>query len=134
MKDTGSRISRRLQIGSLLKVIDNSGAQIVSIVSVKGYRGVKNRYGKGGVGNIFTGSVKVGKPDMKHKLFKCLIVQQRGGYRRPDGMRIKFDDNAAILIKDEKTGEPKGTVIKGPIPKEIVDRWKKVGKIASIVV
>lgn len=133
MKDTGSNMTRRLQVGSRLKVIDNSGAQIIELISVKGYKGVKNRYARAGIGDMITASVKVGKPDMKHKLVKAIIVQQRGSYRRADGTRVKFNDNCAILLKSDE-GDPKGTVIKGPVAKEVIDRWKKVGKFVSVVV
>ncbi len=133
MKGVGSRITRRLQVGSRLKVIDNSGAQIIELISVRGYKGVKNRYAKGGIGDMITATVKVGKPGMKHKLVKALIVQQKGSYRRPDGTRVKFSDNCAILLKSDE-GDPKGTVIKGPVAKEVIQRWKKVGKYASVVV
>ncbi len=133
MKDTGSTITRRLQVGSRLKVIDNSGAKIIELISVKGYKGVKNRYSRGGVGDMITATVKVGNPELKHKLVKALIVQQKGSYRRPDGTRVKFDENCAILLKSDE-GDPKGTAIKGPVAKEVVDRWKKVGKIARVVI
>ena len=68
----------------------------------------------------------------KQKVF-AIIVRQKKEFRRHDGTRIKFEDNAAIVLKDEK-GNPKGTLIKGPIAKEVVEKWSLVGKIASIVV
>lgn len=133
MKDTGSSMVRRLHTGSFLKVIDNSGAQIIQIISFKGYHGVKNRYACGSVSDMVTAAVKVGKPDIKHKLVQAVIVQQRGSWMRPDGTRVMFDDNCAVLLKSDD-GEPKGTVIKGPVAKEVVDRWKKIAKIAGAVV
>ena len=62
-----------------------------------------------------------------------VIVRQRRAFRRPDGMRIKFEDNAVVIVKDDKAN-PKGTLIKGPNTKEAIERWKKKTKIAKIVV
>ena len=61
------------------------------------------------------------------------VVRQKKEYRRPDGTRIKFEDNAAVVLKDEK-GNPKGTMLKGAIAKEACDRWPGIAKLASIVV
>ena len=58
--------------------------------------------------------------------------RQKKEYRRPNGMRIKFEDNAAVLINEK--GEPRGTRIKGPIAKEVVERFSVIGKIATIVI
>ena len=62
-----------------------------------------------------------------------LFVRQKKEFRRPDGMRVKFEDNAAVVLKDEK-GNPKGTLLKGPIPKEVCGRWPAIAKIASVVI
>jgi len=62
-----------------------------------------------------------------------IIVRQRKEYRRPDGTRIKFEDNAVVIVKDED-GNPKGTLIKGPIAKEAAERWPAVARLASIIV
>ncbi|HII89284.1 TPA: 50S ribosomal protein L14, partial [Candidatus Woesearchaeota archaeon] len=59
--------------------------------------------------------------------------RQKKEYRRPDGMRIKFQDNSIVILKDDK-GNPKGTIFKGPIAKEACDRWPPIAKIASIIV
>lgn len=61
-----------------------------------------------------------------------MIVRQRAEYRRKSGMRVSFEDNAAVIVDDNF--EPKGTEIKGPIAKEVVERFNAIGKIASIVV
>jgi len=63
----------------------------------------------------------------------AVIVRQRREYRRPDGTRIKFEDNAAVVLKDDK-GNPKGTIFKGPIAKEATTRWPGIAKVASIIV
>ena len=61
-----------------------------------------------------------------------VIIRQKKSYRRISGERIAFEDNAVAILKDDK-GNPKGTQIKGPIAKEITERWPQVAKIASIV-
>jgi large subunit ribosomal protein L14 len=69
---------------------------------------------------------------MKKKVEKGVIIRQRMPYRRADGMRIEFEDNAVVLIDDQ--GLPKATEIKGAIAREVVDRFPKVAGIASAVV
>ena len=63
----------------------------------------------------------------------AVIVRQKRSYRRPDGTRVCFESNAAVVLKDEK-GNPKGTTFKGPIAKESCLRWPGISKVASIVV
>ena len=78
-------------------------------------------------------SVQSGRPDMRKQVVYAVIVRQRKEYRRADGMRIKFEDNSAVVLKDDK-GNPKGTIFKGAIAKEACERWPGIAKIASIVV
>ena len=133
MQATKSNITRALQVGARLEVCDNSGAKTIEIISVKGHKTVKGRRSAGGVGDFVTAAVKTGVPAMRKQKVFAIIVRQKKEFRRHDGTRIKFEDNAAVVIKDEK-GNPKGTLIKGPIAKEVVEKWPLVGKIASIVV
>jgi len=93
----------------------------------------KGRISAAGVGDLVMASVKRGKPEMRKQVVFAVIVRQKKEYRRPDGTRIKFEDNAAVVCKDEK-GNPKGTMIKGPIAKEVCERWPAIAKIASIIV
>jgi large subunit ribosomal protein L14 len=69
---------------------------------------------------------------MRTTVTYATIVRQKKEYRRPDGTRIKFDDNAVVILKDEK-GNPKGTILKGPVAKEAAERWPGVQKIARII-
>ena len=77
-------------------------------------------------------SVRAGKPEMKGQVFDAIVIRQRKPYKRKTGERVMFEDNAVALLKDEK-GNPKGTQIKGPVAKEVSERWKAVGKIAQFV-
>lgn len=132
MKPVSAKITKALQTGSFLKCADNTGAQELQLISVKGYKGVKRRRARAGVADIVVCSVKKGDPKMRHEVVLAVIVRQRKEYRRANGMRIKFGDNAAVLINEK--GEPRGTDIKGPIAKEVVERFSVVGKIATMVV
>jgi large subunit ribosomal protein L14 len=125
--------SRGLPIGARVQVVDNSGAKEVKIISVKGYKSVKRMLECAGVGDMFTGNVTKGKPDMKHNVVKCVVVRQRQEFKRPNGQTIKFESNGAVVLKDDKGG-PKGTLIKGAIAKEVGERFPAVARISNIVV
>ncbi len=127
-----ARITRPLPSGARLICADNSGAKEIEIIQVRGYKGVRSRYPKAGVGDMVVATVKKGRPDIRKQIVKAVIVRQKKEFRRANGTKIKFADNAAILVSDE--GMPKGTEIKGPVAKEAADRWMKIGTIASIVV
>ena len=133
MKPVKSRITRGLPTGALVPTCDNSGAKIIKIFSVKGHKTSKGRMPAAGVGDMVLASVKKGRPDMAKEVVFAVIVRQKKDFRRPDGTRIKFEDNAAVVLKDEK-GNPKGTLLKGAIAKEACDRWPGISKLAKIVV
>jgi len=119
--------------GAILDVCDNSGAKQIKLVTVMKLKTTKGRYAAAAIGDIIMGSVKKGKPDMRKKMVLAVIVRQKKEYRRPNGMRIRFEDNAAVVLKDDK-GNPQGTIYKGPIAKEVCERWPSVAKLASIIV
>ena len=126
--------SRGLPIGAEVEVVDNSGAKILKIISVKGFKSVKRQLECAGVGDMVTGNVLKGKPDMKHQVVKAIIVRQKQEYKRLDGTIIKFESNGCVVLKDEKSKAPKGTLIKGPIGKEVADRFPQVARIGSVIV
>ena len=132
MKAISARATRSINIGGKMIASDNSGAKIVKIVSIKRGKGKKGKQGVAKIGDWVKVSVKKGIPDMKGKVFDAVLIRQKKSYRRLNGERIAFEDNAVAILKDEK-GNPKGTQIKGPIAKEILERWPSVAKIASIV-
>jgi large subunit ribosomal protein L14 len=132
MKAKLSRIPRAVQTGTRLICADNTGARVVEVVSVDGYHGVRRRQPKLGIGDVATVSVKKGTPDMRRKLIKAVVIRQRKEMRRPSGLRVGFDDNAVVII-DER-GEPKGTEIKGPVAREVAERFPKIGSTATIIV
>jgi len=108
-----------IQERSILKVADNSGAKIVRCFRVLG--GSRKRYAR--IGDIVIASVQIAEPRKavkKKDIVKAVVVRQRKDFRRPDGSLVRFDDNAVVLI-DEK-GEPRGTRIFGPVPREIKEK------------
>ncbi len=132
MKGIAGNITRGLPTGARLSCVDNTGARIVEIVSVSKIGGVHRRYPSAGIGDMVTITVKKGKPEMKRQLFNAVIVRQRRPYRRPDGVMIQFEDNAAVIITPE--GDPKGSVVKGAIAREAAERWPRVGSMAATIV
>lgn len=127
-----ANISRCLPTGARLVCADNTGAKELEIIAVRGYKGVKRRYPRAGVGDMIVTSVKKGRPDIKKQVVLAIIVRQKKEYTRYNGMKIKFEDNAAVIVGDE--GVPRGTEIKGAVAREAAERWNKIGTIASIVV
>ena len=111
---------------SKLKVADNSGARELMVIRVLG--GSKVRYGN--IGDVVVGTVKKAIPNgtvKEGKVVKAVIVRSVQGLRREDGSYIKFDDNACVLIKDDKS--PIGTRVLGPVARELRD--KEFTKIVS---
>ena len=116
-----------VQQQTILNVADNSGAKKLMIIRVLG--GSKKRFGK--IGDIVVASVKEAIPGgnvKKGDVVKAVVVRSVKGARRKDGSYIKFDENAAVIIKDDKT--PKGTRIFGPVAREL--REKQFMKIVSL--
>ncbi|MDH7593921.1 MAG: 50S ribosomal protein L14 [Methanomicrobiales archaeon] len=132
MKAKLSRIPRSLQTMTRLACADNTGARIVEIVSVDGFHGVRRRQPRLGLGDLATVTVKKGTSDMRRKLEKAVVIRQKKEFRRPDGLRVAFEDNAVVIVNPN--GEPKGTEIKGPVAREVAERFPKVGSLATIIV
>ena len=133
MKAIRARVTKGIQIGTIMETCDNSGAKVVKVVTVVGAKTTKGRKPACGVASLVQVSIKTGKQDVRKQVMYAVIVRQKKEYRRMDGTRIKFEDNSCIILKDKK-GNPKGTLIKGPVAKEVCDRWTPVAKMANIVV
>lgn len=116
-----------IQQQTQLKVADNTGAKEIMCIRVMG--GSVRRYGN--VGDVIIASVKKATPGgvvKKGDVVKAVIVRSVKGVRRPDGSYIKFDENAAVIIRDDKN--PRGTRIFGPVARELRD--KEYMKILSL--
>ena len=132
MKAVKARITRSLPLNCKMETCDNSGAKIIKIFGVKKRKTTKGRIASAGIGDMVLVSVTKGKPEMRKQTAIAIIVRQKKEYRRPNGIRVKFEDNSAVIVKDEQ-GNPKGTIFKGPIAKEAAERWPGIAKVASII-
>ena len=120
-----------IQQESRLSVADNSGAKEIYCIRVLG--GTRRRYA--GVGDVIVASVKQAAPGgivKKKAVVRAVVVRTKNTIRRKDGSTIRFDDNAAVIIDDDK--QPKGTRIFGPVPRELRDRgYSKIISLAPEV-
>jgi len=133
MKAISARRTMGLNLGAYLEVADNSGAKLVKLVSVKHGKGTKGRQMSAGISDHVKVSVRKGIPEMRKQVFDAVIVRQKKEWRRLTGERISFEDNAVVILKDADSGDPKGTQIKGPIAREVTERWPGVARIAGVV-
>ena len=121
-----------IQQESYLKVADNTGAKEIKCIRVLG--GSKRRYAN--IGDVIVASVRKAQPGgtvKKGEVVKAVIVRSAKGVRRPDGSYVRFDENAAVLIKDDKN--PKGTRIFGPVARELRDKdFMKILSLAPEVI
>jgi len=121
-----------IQVQSMLKVADNSGAKLVQCIRVLG--GYKKRYAR--LGDIITVAVKAAQPHTqikKGQVVHAVIIRQRKEMRRKDGSYIRFDDNAVVIIDKEKK-EPIATRIFGPVARELREKgFKKIISLAPEV-
>ncbi|MFC6613782.1 50S ribosomal protein L14 [Halopenitus salinus] len=125
-------VTQGLEKGSLITCADNTGARELKVISVHGYSGTKNRHPKAGIGDKVTVSVTKGTPEMRRQVLEAVIVRQRKAIRRPDGRRVRFEDNAAVVIDDLE--EPRGTEIKGPVAREVAERFGSIASTATMIV
>jgi len=132
MKAIKADVTPGLEKGSLITCADNTGARELKVLSAMGYQGTVNRHPKAGVGDRVTVSVTKGTPDMRRSVEEAVVVRQRKRIRRPDGTRVTFEDNAAVLIND--LDEPQGTEIKGPIAREVAERFGSIASTATVIV
>jgi large subunit ribosomal protein L14 len=133
MKAVAARLTKGLNIGSNLFAADNSGARIVRITGVKRGKTRRGRQQYAKIGDWVKVSVRKGLPTMRGQVFDAVIIRQKKPFRRATGERVAFADNAVALLKDDK-GNPKGTQIKGPIAREVAERFQLMAKIAKFVV
>ncbi|OGZ23754.1 MAG: 50S ribosomal protein L14 [Candidatus Nealsonbacteria bacterium RIFCSPLOWO2_01_FULL_41_9] len=122
-----------IQIRTMVKVADNTGARILQCFHILG--GSKRKYGQ--IGDIIVGVVKEGEPRRlikKHEVTRAVIIRQKKGLRRSDGTYIRFDDNACVIL-EAKTKEPKGGRVFGPVAREIKEKgFEKIATLAEELV
>ena len=125
-------ITKSLPVQSVITCADNTGAKTLMIIMVNKFKGRKGRKPAASVGDQVSVVVKKGPIDLRRQVFGAVIVRQKYPVRRISGLRVMFEDNAAVLITPE--GEMKGTDIKGPVASEAAERFPRVANIASIIV
>ena len=121
-----------VQMESYLKVADNTGAKEIHTIRVLG--GSKRKYGN--IGDVVVASVRKATPGgtvKKGEVVKAVIVRTKRGVRREDGTYVRFDENAAVIIKEDKN--PRGTRIFGPVARELRERdYMKILSLAPEVI
>jgi large subunit ribosomal protein L14 len=120
-----------IQPGTKLIVADNSGAKVVECITT--LFGAKRDQAH--LGQVISASVKVATPRAgvkKKEVVRAVIVRQRAPFNRPDGSTIKFSENAVVVI--DKDGNPRGTRVFGPIPRELREKFMKIISLAPEVV
>ena len=126
------RTSYGLCNGSKIQIADNSGAKIAQIINVDHYKGRLRRLPKATVGSICTVTIKKGRPEFRGNIVKAVIVRQKMIFRRLDGTRLCFEDNAGVLITKE--GDAKGTAISGPRAREAAELFPRLASISSLII
>ena len=111
---------------------DNTGAKNLYVIAVNNIKGRLNRLPAAGIGDLFVGSVKKGKPELRKKVLPGVIIRQRKSIRRRDGVFVFFEDNAGVIVNDK--GEMKGSAITGPVAKECADHWPRIASAVPSVV
>ena len=106
------RITMALPVGAVMNCADNTGGKNLYVVSVKGIKGRLNRIPAASIGDMFMGTVKKGKPDLRKKVMPGVVIRQRKNFRRHDGVFIYFEDNAGVIVNPK--GEMKGTFYSAP--------------------
>ena len=132
MKPIKARITRGIPVGALIDCADNTGAKKLNLISVFGYKGVRRRKPAAGIADMVKCSVREGTVKWRKQVVRAVIVRQKKEFRRLNGLRVQFEDNAAVIVNEK--GEPEGSQIKGPIAKEVTERFLTISKIASVVV
>ena len=121
-----------IQMESYLKVADNTGAKEIHCIRVLG--GSKRKYGN--IGDVIVASVRKAAPGgtvKKGEVVKAVIVRTKRGLRREDGTYVRFDENAAVIIKEDRN--PRGTRIFGPVARELREReYMKILSLAPEVI
>ncbi|MFX1418976.1 MAG: 50S ribosomal protein L14 [Promethearchaeota archaeon] len=129
---TKPRTSYGLCNGSRIIITDNSGAKIAQIINVDGFKTRLRRLPKASVGSVCTVTIKKGKPELRGNIVKAVIVRQKMIYRRLDGTRLCFEDNAGVIVTKE--GDPRGTEIRGPVAREAAEMFPRLASISSLII
>ena len=132
MKGLSTHISKAITIGSILVCADNSGAKTLMVIGRLGKSGKRGKLITAGIGDVVIASVKTGDAKNVKTMVRAMIVRQKQPIRRANGMRVRFEDNAAIVVSESNL--PVGTEVKGAMAKEVIERNIKLAGLASRVI
>lgn len=125
------KITRSLPLEAVINCADNTGAKKLKVVQVLGYKGRLRRIPAACVGDHIKVTVTSGPFKLRKQVLDAILVRQKASIRRVSGIRVMFEDNAAVLITPD--GQPMGTEIKGPVAAEAADIWPRLANMASII-
>lgn len=125
-------ITRAIPLNAVITCADNTGAKSLRVIQVSGAKSRLSRYPAASIGDHVVCVVKKGPPELRKQTFGAVIIRQKYPVRRVSGMRIVFEDNAAVLMTPE--GDLKGTDIKGPVATEAAEKWPRIANLASTIV
>ena len=125
-------ITRAVPVNALINCADNTGAKTLKVIQVARYKGRLKRLPAASVGDKIIVVVKKGPPQLRKQVFPAVLVRQRYPVRRLSGIRVAFEDNAAVIITPE--GDLKGTDIRGPVAAEAAEKWPRLASIATMIV
>jgi len=128
---TKYKMSIACPVGAVMNCADNTGAKNLYVISVKRWGSRLNRLPGASIGEMFMGTVKKGKPDLRKKVFPAIMIRQRKPFRRKDGLVLYFEDNAGVIVNPK--GEMKGSAITGPVAKECADLWPRIASAANSI-
>eukprot|EP00435_Cladocopium_sp_Y103_P016655 s3076_g4.t1 len=130
-KQCKMRMAQGCSVASLLNCADNSGAKNLYIFAVIGIGGRLNKLPNCSPGDLVLCSVKKGKPELRKKVLKGVVIRQKKAWRRREGVFVYFEDNAGVIVNDK--GEMKGSAIQGPVAKECAELWPKIASCAPAI-
>eukprot|EP00933_Yihiella_yeosuensis_P050383 TRINITY_DN4817_c0_g1_i1.p1 TRINITY_DN4817_c0_g1~~TRINITY_DN4817_c0_g1_i1.p1 ORF type:complete len:139 (-),score=49.28 TRINITY_DN4817_c0_g1_i1:133-549(-) len=125
------KMSMGLSVCTLMNCADNTGAKNLYIIAVIGIGGRLNKLPCCAPGDLVLASCKKGKPELRKKVMKAVVIRQKKAWRRPDGVFVYFEDNAGVIVNDK--GEMKGSAIQGPVAKECAELWPKIASCAPAI-
>eukprot|EP00913_Durusdinium_trenchii_P001107 g1015.t1 len=150
-KQCKMRMAQGCSVATLLNCADNSGAKNLYIIAVIGIGGRLNKLPNCSPGDLVLCSVKKGKPELRKKVLKGVVIRQKKAWRRREGVFVYFEerapsrtgekeesdrdgrplDNAGVIVNDK--GEMKGSAIQGPVAKECAELWPKIASCAPAI-
>ncbi|MFQ5870599.1 MAG: uL14 family ribosomal protein [Candidatus Geothermarchaeales archaeon] len=125
------KITRGIPVGCQVVCADNSGAKKLRVIQVVGYKGRIRRLPAACVGDHLKVTVYKGPFKLRKQVLDAILVRQKAPIRRSTGIRVTFEDNAAVLISAD--GQPLGSEVKGPVAAEAADIWPRLANMASMI-